>query len=657
MSPHVDHEAAQREAGVEFDLLGVDEAGVLDGTLSGGKALRPGSVQHAPAGGGGQDLGVDGRRRESAHQFLGGGYLFPAVAAGQVLHQFGALGPEPGRALEVRTAGVGGVRGVVLGRQQPQGGLDDLEGTFAFAAEPGGDGGLGEQVEEAQRGGAGVAAAGRVGARVVHRPECGAGLRGDVVPQLHGPFQKPQLLGVGVPFAGFDGREQHGGEGTRRVVRVVPVAGEPGGPLVGGDDAGGCFQGFGVAAVEAGPFAREQIVADCLAHQGVPEAISVAVGCGEQDVGADGGAQRLDEFVLAETGDGCEQRVLDGGAALGDDPGDPLGVLGQTLDTDEQEVAKGVGQSGPAALVGGDGEFLDEEGVAVGAFEDVVDERRGRFRGEDAGHLARDLVAAEAGQFDALDGAQPVEFRDEGPQRVAAVDVVGSVGGDDDETAAAQGAQKVGEEVTGGGVGPVEVLQYEDDRTFHRHAFEQTGGQLEEPGRAVLVGPAPPAGRGLAELGQQPGQFLLLAHGRRGEFVGQLPPQGPQRGGERREGQPVRADLDAAAEGEDGALATRLVVELLDEPGLADSGLARDEQRLRLSRGGAGERMGKCGQFAGATDEHGADGPGLHAAEHRTEVRAVGGEFQGDRHVPGRSGDPGVPALTAHPALRCVYGR
>ncbi|MCZ1002218.1 hypothetical protein O1M63_36070 [Streptomyces mirabilis] len=48
-----------------------------------------------------------------------------------------------------------------------------------------------------------------------------------------------------------------------------------------------------------------------------------------QDVGADGDAQRLDEVVLGEPGDGGEQRVLDGGAALGDDPGDALGALGR----------------------------------------------------------------------------------------------------------------------------------------------------------------------------------------------------------------------------------------------------------------------------------------------------------------------------------------
>lgn len=64
--------------------------------------------------------------------------------------------------------------------------------------------------------------------------------------------------------------------------------------------------------------------------------------------------------------------------------------------------------------MGGDGEFLDEEGVAVGAFEDLVDLRRVGFVGEDAGDLAADLGAREAAEFDAADGAQPVQFGEQG---------------------------------------------------------------------------------------------------------------------------------------------------------------------------------------------------------------------------------------------------
>ncbi len=226
------------------------------------------------------------------------------------------------------------------------------------------------------------------------------------------------MLGVGVPAAGLDGGVQDGGQGLGGRVGVVPVAGQTHHALGGRHQRGVGVQGFGVAAVEAGAFAGEQVVADGLADQGVPEAVAVAVGRGEQDVGVDRGAQRLDEVVLGEPGDGGQQPVLDGGAALGDDPGDPLRALGQGFDADQEQVAQGVGESGAAALVGGHGEFLDEERVAVGAFEDGVDLERVGFVGEDPGDLAAHLVAGEAAEFEAADGAQPVQLGEQGAMGV-----------------------------------------------------------------------------------------------------------------------------------------------------------------------------------------------------------------------------------------------
>ncbi len=345
------------------------------------------------------------------------------------------------------------------------------------------------------------------------------------------------------------------------------------------------------------------------------EAVAVAGRGGEQEVGADGSAQRLDEVVLGEPGDGGEQPVLDGGAALGDDPGDPLGALGQALDADEEEVAEGVGEAGAAAFVGGDGEFLDEEGVAVGAVEDLVDLGRFRFRGEDAGDLAAHFGAVEAAQLDPADRPQPVQFGEQGAQGVAAVDVVGAVGGEDDEAAGAQGAEEVGEEVAGRGVGPVEVFEGDDDRAVGGDALQEAGGEFEEACHALLV---VPSRAGFAQLREQPGQFLFLSGSGGGQLGGQSAPEGTQGGGEGREGQAVGADLDAAAERDDGALADGGTGELLDQPRLSDPGLPAEQQRLRLTGGGTGERVVQHSELIGATDEHRTDGPGFHGPEHRT---------------------------------------
>lgn len=325
-------------------------------------------------------------------------------------------------------------------------------------------------------------------------------------------------------------------------------------------------------------------------------------------------------------------------------------ALGQRLDPDEQQVAQGVGEAGAAAFVRRHRELLDEEGVAVGAFEDVVDLGGVGFGGEDAGDLTADLVTGEAGEFEALDGAQPVEFGEQGAQRMTAVDVVGAVGGEDDETAGAQGAQQIGQQMAGGGVGPVQVLQGDHDRALGGNVFQEAGGEFEEAGHALLV--VASSGGRLPQFGQQPGEFLLLAGRGGGQFVRQGPAQGAQCGGERGERQSVGADLDTAAERDDGAPAVGGGGELLDESGLADPGLTADEQRLWLSRGGAGERVVQGVQLVGSTDEDGADGPGLHGGEHRTRV---GGRPSGYRRGSGgRAADPRAAAL---PRPRVHAGR
>lgn len=162
---------------------------------------------------------------------------------------------------------------------------------------------------------------------------------------------------------------------------------------------------------------------------------------------------------------------------------------------------------------------------------------------------------------------------------MTAVDVVGAVGGEDDEAAGAQGAEEIGEQMAGGGVGPVQVLQDEDDGVLGGDPFQQPGGELEEAGHAVFVA-AGLAGGGDGEFGQQPGQFLLLAVGGGRELVGQRAAQLAQGRGEGGEGQAVGADLHASAEGDDPAPVADDGGELLDQAGLPHPGLAADQQRL-----------------------------------------------------------------------------
>ena len=148
----VDHEAAEGEPGVQFDVLGADHARVLHGALGGRRARRARGVQHATSWRRSARTSActadGGRPRTSSWAVPSSSQPSPRPSA---CDQPGALDPEPG-----------GAQGVVLALQEAQGPLGDLQGAFALPAEPAGDGGLGHQVEVAQRRGGRVAAAGRV---------------------------------------------------------------------------------------------------------------------------------------------------------------------------------------------------------------------------------------------------------------------------------------------------------------------------------------------------------------------------------------------------------------------------------------------------------------------------------------------------------------
>lgn len=400
---------------------------------------------------------------------------------------------------------------------------------------------------------------------------------------------------------------------------LVPVAGQTGGADLGADQGGVDLQGLGVAAVEAGALPGEQIVDDRLTGEGVPEAVARAVLRGHEGVAADGRPQRLDEIVLGHPADGGEEFVFDGGAALGGRAHHPLGVLGQRLDTDQQQIAQWVAEAVQRAVGEAAGQFLDEEGVALGALVDPVDGVLFRSAAFDPGDLGADLLAVEAGQLDAPDRTHPVDLGEEGPQRVAAVDVVRAVRRHQEDVGVVQCSQEVGEQFAGGAVGPVEVLDDEDEGAVGGEPLQEAGGQLEEAGAPGLL--VMGLSRGLPQFGQDAGEFALLARDGGGQLVAQMPVEGVQDRGERGEGQSFGADLDAAAERHEGAPGARGLAELLDEAGLSDPCLTSDQQRLGLAgHRDAIECLPQHGEFGRAADEHGTDGPGLHVAEHRTGV-------------------------------------
>ena len=88
--------------------------------------------------------------------------------------------------------------------------------------------------------------------------------------------------------------------------------------------------------------------------------------------------------------------------------------------------------------------------------------------------------AAEALERDPLDARGALELGEHGTQRMAAVELVGAVRGEQEERLGPRVADEEDEEVARGGVGPVEVLDHQRD-----------GAEPVEAGRAAPRTPAP----------------------------------------------------------------------------------------------------------------------------------------------------------------------
>ena len=162
----------------------------------------------------------------------------------------------------------------------------------------------------------------------------------------------------------------------------------------------------------------------------------------------------------------------------------------------------------PRALGGGD-QLLGEERVAIGSPRDGVDQGRPELIARDhADHLDQ-LIALEPGQVDPFDPRLAFGLGQPAGQRMTAVQLVAAEGRDDEQALVPPGAGEEGQQVAGRAVGPVRVLDDEQDRVGVAETAEEPQDALEDPD----LEPVGLAGRDRArvgharELGNEPRQL------------------------------------------------------------------------------------------------------------------------------------------------------
>ena len=192
------------------------------------------------------------------------------------------------------------------------------------------------------------------------------------------------------------------------------------------------------------------------------------------------------------------------------------------------------------------------------------------------------------------------------PQRMGAREIVRAVGGDDQERQLVQARRERREQLERGLVGGVDVVEQHDGRALGDHRAQAAADRLEQR-RAVLRGPR------LAQLGEEQRQVRpQRAAGR--EPVRRAPQVAPHGGDD-------RAERRAAA-GRDAADQEAVAERLLDEAGLADAGLAGDQQERAAAGPRGGERGPQPRPLAVASDER-SHGASVSPAE-RSPVRPGG---------------------------------
>ncbi len=265
-----------------------------------------------------------------------------------------------------------------------------------------------------------------------------------------------------------------------------------------------------------------------------------------------------------------------------------------------------------ATVAPGGEQLLDEERVPARALVQIVDERRGHGLAGDCLELAGDIFAAERLEVEPRDERAAGELRHEPPGRMLERELAGAVRQRERDPLVAQVAGEERHEVARRRVGPVHVLEHDEQRPARRRAAEQVEHQLVQPALPEPIREARPAA---FEAGEQHGE---RAAGVVVEVVELLPErQRPQRRDHGRVRELLAAELEALAVQDEEAQLAPARLERADEAGLADPRLAGDQGELRSALQHGVEHAAERLQRRVAADDRPARhlAAGLHKCE------------------------------------------
>jgi len=289
-----------------------------------------------------------------------------------------------------------------------------------------------------------------------------------------------------------------------------------------------------------------------------------------------------------------------------------LGLRRQALDAQQQRLPHRRRQRAAAVVAGGQ-QLLGEQRVALRARPQAVQQVARRRVPEDVGELLRELRAGEGPQLDPAGARVALQLGQQRSQRVAAVQLVRAVGGDDQHALVAQGGGEVGEERARGAVRPVEVLDNQQQAGRGGEAVQQVEEGLEQPGaRGRGLVRRLPGRRGAREAGEEGPQGLAGRQGEVFEHRVAAPGERAQGADQRGEGELALTEVDAVATDHAHPVRAGEALELGDQPGLADPRLAGHEGQRGGSAARGGEGAAELGELRVPAYEPRAGDPCRH---------------------------------------------
>ncbi len=258
------------------------------------------------------------------------------------------------------------------------------------------------------------------------------------------------------------------------------------------------------------------------------------------------------------------------------------------------------------AGIGGRSQLLREEWITFGTLADRGEQRRRRRAAEDPGELLSELRLVEGSDRERRDTRPSQQLTERRPEGLVGVRGLRPIRPDHEQIGFSSNLHEIQQEGLAGPVGPVDILELENDRRRRPSAVDDIDQPIEQLGlgkaghcgvRIVDLRRPRELGEDASEDGSvRPDELLLLARVEaKKEPAECLDDRGVGGSG--------LAEIEAGADGDPHAASGGLLVPGLEQAGLADAGIAADQHRRHVAARRPIQGVIECSKFRGPADE------------------------------------------------------